>query len=59
MKIAVLFYIYIVTKKKKKKKKKKRIGILIIFNFENFGNEWASKEAKLIIHIAFFCNKFM
>ena len=25
----------------------------------NIGNVWASKEAKLIIRIAFFCRKFM
>ena len=30
---------------------------LIIFNFANIGIVLASKEAKLIIHIAFFCSK--
>ena len=32
---------------------------LIIFNFANISNVWASKEVKLIIHIAFFCSKFL
>ena len=39
--------------------KEKRPVNLIIFNFTNIGNVWASKEAKLIIRIAFFCSKFM
>ena len=36
-----------------------RSGNLIIFDFENTGDAWASKEAKPIIHIAFFYSKFM
>ena len=31
-----------------------RSGSVIIFNFANIGNVWASKDAKLIICIAFF-----
>ena len=42
---------------KKKKEKKKKSGNLIIFNFRNIGNMWASKETKLVIRIAFFCSK--
>ena len=40
-------------------KKEIRSGNLIILNFANIGNVWASREAKLIIHRAFFCSKFM
>ena len=36
-----------------------RSGNLILFNFGNIGNMWASKEAKPIVRIAFFCSKFM
>ena len=43
----------------KQLQKEIRSGNLIIFNFANIGNVWASKEAKLIIRIAFFCSKFM
>ena len=34
-------------------------GSLVIFNFANIGNVCASKKARLIIHKAFFCSKFM
>ena len=43
----------------KQLQKEIRSGNLLIFNFANIGNVWASKEAKLIIHIAFFCSKFI
>ena len=45
--------------KKNNLQKEIRSGNLIILNFANIGNVWASKEAKLIICIAFFCSKFM
>ena len=43
----------------KQLQKEIRLGNLVIFNFANIVNVWALKEAKLIIHIAFFCSKFM
>ena len=39
---------------KKQLQKDIRSGNLIISSFANIGNAWASKEAKLIIWIAFF-----
>ena len=44
---------------KKQMQKEIRSENSIIFNFANIGNVWASKETELIIHIAFFCSKFM
>ena len=38
---------------KQQLQKEIRSGNLIIFNFTSIGNLWASKEAKLIIHIFF------
>ena len=44
---------------KQQLQKEIRSGNLIIFNFTSIGNLWASKEAKLIIHIVLFCRKLM
>ena len=41
----------------KQTKKEIRSGNLL--NFANIDNVWTSKEAKLIVCIAFFCSKFM